>query len=323
MNDPTCTAPECAKRTVARGWCTMHYNRWRTFGTLDPVKKCVDCDTLIPRGRAVKVRCDFCAKDVAHQRNVDKWAETRAERATFTCRGCEGEFPRTESGRKRKWCDDCREQEKRRQSRRTCEIELAAKRVLFSQVGRISHCYRCSTEIENGRIGMKRLTCDDCRAKGYRSPVRRGTPTYGNVACQDCGGEFPNRSHNKTSKYCEPCTAKRCVVRANDWKRANPERSRDNRKQAFHIRRARLLGRPIERFKVREIFIRDKWRCGICHIGINRKLQYPDPMSSSIDHILPISEGGGHTRANVRATHLTCNVRRGARGGNEQLMLVG
>lgn len=213
MNDPTCTAPECAKRTVARGWCTMHYNRWRTFGTLDPVKKCVDCDTLIPRGRAVKVRCDFCAKDVAHQRNVDKWAETRAERATFTCRGCEGEFPRTESGRKRKWCDDCREQEKRRQSRRTCEIELAAKRVLFSQVGRISHCYRCSTEIENGRIGMKRLTCDDCRAKGYRSPVRRGTPTYGNVACQDCGGEFPNRSHNKTSKYCEPCTAKRCVVR--------------------------------------------------------------------------------------------------------------
>lgn len=27
-----CTLPGCDKKTVARGYCTMHYQRWRTYG---------------------------------------------------------------------------------------------------------------------------------------------------------------------------------------------------------------------------------------------------------------------------------------------------
>jgi 5-methylcytosine-specific restriction endonuclease McrA len=46
-------------------------------------------------------------------------------------------------------------------------------------------------------------------------------------------------------------------------------------------------------------------------------------MSASIDHLIPLSQGGGHVRANLRAAHRVCNVNRGIRGGNEQLMLIG
>lgn len=68
-----------------------------------------------------------------------------------------------------------------------------------------------------------------------------------------------------------------------------------------------------EPFTSIEIFERDGWHCGICDEPVDRELRYPDPMSASLDHIVPLSKGGGHTRENVRCSHLGCNVRRGNR----------
>jgi 5-methylcytosine-specific restriction endonuclease McrA len=36
-------------------------------------------------------------------------------------------------------------------------------------------------------------------------------------------------------------------------------------------------------------------------------------MSATLDHVVPISVGGEHTRENVRCAHLRCNARRGNR----------
>ncbi len=35
MPDRSCTLPECGKKEFARGWCHMHWNRWRRHG--DPL----------------------------------------------------------------------------------------------------------------------------------------------------------------------------------------------------------------------------------------------------------------------------------------------
>ena len=67
---------------------------------------------------------------------------------------------------------------------------------------------------------------------------------------------------------------------------------------------------------------RDGWRCGVCRKRIDPALTYPNPMSASLDHVLPLAEGGRHTYANTRIAHLTCNIKRGRMGGNEQLALV-
>jgi hypothetical protein len=32
----TCSVPECGKRTVARGWCQTHYQRWQRTGSIEP-----------------------------------------------------------------------------------------------------------------------------------------------------------------------------------------------------------------------------------------------------------------------------------------------
>jgi len=70
-----------------------------------------------------------------------------------------------------------------------------------------------------------------------------------------------------------------------------------------------------------EILERDRWRCGICGKVIGKKFKWPHPRSASIDHIVPISEGGADTAGNKRAAHLACNGGRCNRGGGEQAAL--
>lgn len=72
-----------------------------------------------------------------------------------------------------------------------------------------------------------------------------------------------------------------------------------------------------------EIMERDRWRCGICGQRIGKSFKYPHARSKSIDHVVPLIEGGDDTSANKRAAHLGCNRRRRNRGGNEQLAMIG
>lgn len=79
----------------------------------------------------------------------------------------------------------------------------------------------------------------------------------------------------------------------------------------------------MEKFDAAEVYERDRWRCGICRRKVDKSLAWPHPMSPSLDHIVPLSLDGEHTRANTRLAHLNCNVTRGNRMGAEQLALIG
>jgi 5-methylcytosine-specific restriction endonuclease McrA len=77
------------------------------------------------------------------------------------------------------------------------------------------------------------------------------------------------------------------------------------------------------RYTLRAIAVRDRYRCGLCHRKVNLRLAVPHPKAPTIDHIVPLAEGGDDTRANVQLAHFICNSIKGHRGGGEQLLLVG
>lgn len=85
------------------------------------------------------------------------------------------------------------------------------------------------------------------------------------------------------------------------------------KRERDHLRRARRAGATVEVFSHLEVFERDGWVCGICDQEVDRELAYPDPASVSLDHVVPLSLGGEHSRANTRPAHLRCNVLRGNR----------
>ncbi|MXX99388.1 MAG: hypothetical protein F4Y67_01025 [Chloroflexi bacterium] len=53
---------------------------------------------------------------------------------------------------------------------------------------------------------------------------------------------------------------------------------------------------------------RDGGNCGICGHRLG------STADTHIDHIRPVSKGGGNELANLRLTHARCNLRRGNRG---------
>jgi 5-methylcytosine-specific restriction endonuclease McrA len=53
-------------------------------------------------------------------------------------------------------------------------------------------------------------------------------------------------------------------------------------------------------------------RCYLCTRPIDASLAAPHPLSLSIDHVKPLAMGGTNALENLRATHLGCNVEKGA-----------
>lgn len=61
------------------------------------------------------------------------------------------------------------------------------------------------------------------------------------------------------------------------------------------------------------VFERDDFTCHICRLPIDMSIPAPDPLSPSIDHVIPLARGGKHELANVAAAHFGCNARKGDR----------
>lgn len=94
------------------------------------------------------------------------------------------------------------------------------------------------------------------------------------------------------------------------YQKENPDKICDIAKR----RRKYIADVTIEKFSSLEIFDRDGWICQICLKPVDKTLKYPNPMSKSLDHVIPIAASGSHERKNVQLAHLVCNKRDNSRG---------
>ena len=149
--------------------------------------------------------------------------------------------------------------------------------------------------------------------------------------CPKCGLAKTNRGDGWRCVPCRREVNRRCaaknsaknVARATAWDQVHPEARRARRakwdqvhpekaRAKSQVRRALKSSLTVEVFTDIEIFERDGWICQLCMTPVDRALQWPDPMSVSLDHIIPIAKHGAHTRANTQCAHLVCNTRKGA-----------
>jgi 5-methylcytosine-specific restriction endonuclease McrA len=79
-------------------------------------------------------------------------------------------------------------------------------------------------------------------------------------------------------------------------------------------RRALERGLEAERFDPIEVLARDGWRCHICKVSTPKRLRGSyDDRAPELDHIIPLAEGGKHTRINTACACRKCNNAKGAR----------
>lgn len=102
------------------------------------------------------------------------------------------------------------------------------------------------------------------------------------------------------------------------------EVGRQVRRKAEQKRRALKAKANIEDFRHEEIFERDNYICQHCgrKTRPDFKNQY-HPLYPNLDHIIPLSKGGPHTRLNTQCLCHQCNMEKHATGKGDQLRMFG
>lgn len=177
--------------------------------------------------------------------------------------------------------------------------------------------------LANGRFSFNGTVCR-CSVCGKHNsftgqmcrPCRLAAAAWRNCAprsCRHCGKQFAITSCQKAKGvYCtRACGLASAKERMAKFRNPNKsERLRERRRRAS-LKRSGTSWRPVTG-RWRAICERDGWRCWLCGEAIDASLQPPARMAGTVDHVVPLANGGSDDDDNVRAAHLTCNSRRGA-----------
>lgn len=124
------------------------------------------------------------------------------------------------------------------------------------------------------------------------------------------GEEQKERQRERLRAWYEANPGRRDELRA-QWAAANPEKV----KAVGHRRRVTKRERPADKVLLVDLLRDQGGLCGLCDQPIDMTLKWPNRLSSSMDHIIPLAKGGDGLRANLQAAHLGCNNRKRDRIG--------
>ncbi len=165
----------------------------------------------------------------------------------------------------------------------------------------LRHCKECGEPFEwtlSSRAYCPAHSNSDAARNSRRQPLTMQD-------CPECGAMF-----QQTVPRQKFCTVEHAT--------------RHQRRAMKRRRKAAKLAIAQESYTLIEIAARDHHRCGLCGKRVAMKQTVPHPRAPTIDHILPSSEGGDDTKANVQLAHFECNWQKAERvHPTDQLRLVG
>lgn len=168
--------------------------------------------------------------------------------------------------------------------------------------------------------------CAVCGKPANWNPAQGSTNTPVHRACRTRIGGVPYKPGKMRRKwqcaqcgefYAAPYKRKYCTKKcyADSMRAYAPGAARKAAARARHLSKLKTWDGVADA----EIFARDE---GVCQLGasckypgepIDPEARHPQPLSPSVDHIIPLSYGGIDVAANKRAAHLNCNVGRNNR----------
>lgn len=238
----------------------------------DYEKNCLYCGSEIKWNHNTGPKMKYCNKSCRDNYSI---AKRKKEKTNTKCGICGKYLTRLQTGRGQKYC-----------SYACSGISLRIAK------GTTKVCVVCGSDFEP-KVKIHQCCSDKCaRIKAGQTKATKPRELI-EKDCEICGTPFEYRYFGGANypKYCGVCRP-----------RLENDRS--------HRRRITTKYQALEKIIDLYIFDRDGWVCQLCGEPVYDKFSWPDPLSASLDHIIPISKGGEHTRSNVQLAHLGCNSRK-------------
>ncbi len=214
------------------------------------------------------------------------------------CDKCDAEFERTVAALRKKGvtCPECkkREAERRKAERIRIAKQEAAVRSWEREWYRLTHPPKNYYADAHESFLNKSGICEIC---GKPYTVREYVKSCGLKYARDngvCSQECANVKHRRLGRT---------------WKKINGYKD-------GHRHRAKKYGCAYDSsVTLQKLIERDGLHCAICGEMCDPNdhswSEYSGPMYPSIDHIIPMSKGGGHVWDNVQVAHIICNSEKG------------
>lgn len=303
---PRCSVQGCGDQAICRGWCTFHYTRWKLAG--DPTaefsrQQYSDGQLCSFKGCGGKARkAGLCSSHYGQRRKGQELRPLEKKHKKIGLTSCcihacphpvkEFYLCNTHIMRLRR-------------TGTTNLIERPPNRCRFP---------KCESPASGDRWCVKHYK----RIKKTGSPFDKDQPFVKDdwTECVICHDEIPES--RGASRYCSagciwiaghgdrprssPCA--QCGTAIDYWKRDHRGRLvKASRKLCGNCDRPASLSRFVP-----HLAERDGVECGICGKDIDLDITWPDPMSRSVDHVIPYSLGGENDVSNYQLTHLRCNM---------------
>lgn len=298
MSNSTCSVENCERPRTKRTWCSTHYARWRKTGS-------------------VSRNCTSCGKEITFNNGGSQYCSTECR----SCRveGCENGIA----------------------SKGFCEVHY---RRVLKHGGPGKPCWGCGKDILS--LTESRYCGDDCRprcaiegceetvhGKGLCKPhyhsqykgrdphtYKKPEPIPDFYTCIVCHEDF--RPWGQSRKYC----SKKCAMLFKRYGNDIPPLDFECVSCGTTVKRDRFSTHGLKpnrsrcdscatrrglRKLYKEFYSSPKSKvdgCALCGEAVDRSLEWPHPLSKSVDHIVPISKGGTDDIENLQLAHLRCNI---------------
>lgn len=129
--------------------------------------------------------------------------------------------------------------------------------------------------------------------------------TFGTVKCRRCGVEFRFPKEYGKVLYCS------AMCRVADVESAGAQYKGCYKSKYYSKtrRRAMAAGDKIDPYIV---YTAHDWMCCLCKEPIDPELRLPDLGAATLEHLVPLADGGTHTWDNVAPSHADCNFKKAA-----------
>lgn len=278
---------------------------------------CMECGAPTPTSRH-KHCSDECR--LAHRRRYwrdKKRRQIHADVGVRQCAYCPRDFTWNQFGFKsRKFCTRKCSDNWRPMVEKPCD-ECGGTFLGRHHVNGAKRCPDCS------ELGPRRAAANRRRAAALRKIDRAAAGSMGSrwlIAgrCTICGDHY---THVATGPHVRRPSRPTCGRTVCDTTHAKNVR-RIDRHNAKARRRTRMRSAFVAKVDPIEVHERCGWKCHLCGKPVRRDAVVPDALAPTIDHVVPLAQGGTHEPINCRTAHFLCNSMKGDELP-EQLPLLG